>query len=73
MFIVVFTFTSLLVGFTSDNLKGLGRNRIMAAGVLLFSTSCFLMGMSNAFWQLVILRMGIAAGEKSLTWIGFEC
>ena len=65
-FIAVFTICSLLVGFASDNIRRLGRHRIMAAGVLLFSISCLLMGMSNAFWQLVLLRMGIAAGISSI-------
>ncbi len=35
----------------------------MAIGVLVFSISLFLMGLSNSYWQLVLLRMGIAAGE----------
>merc|ERR1711892_1584288 len=30
---------------------------------MVFSVSCILMGISNAFWQLIVLRMGIALGE----------
>ena len=30
---------------------------------MVFSLSCVLMGVSRQFWQLVVLRMGIALGE----------
>merc|ERR1719334_515864 len=30
---------------------------------MVFSLSCILMGVANAFWQLIVLRMGIALGE----------
>ena len=35
----------------------------VTAGVVVFSLSCVLMGFSQQFWQLVVLRMGIALGE----------
>eukprot|EP00094_Tigriopus_californicus_P011698 TCALIF_11302-PA protein Name:"Similar to spns2 Protein spinster homolog 2 (Danio rerio)" AED:0.05 eAED:0.05 QI:1/0/0/1/0.5/0.33/3/0/447 len=63
-FIAVFTICCVIIGITSDNFVKVGRNRIMAVGVLVFSLSCFLMGFSNSYWQLVLLRMGIAAGES---------
>ena len=31
--------------------------------MVVFSLSCVLMGVSRQFWQLVVLRMGIALGE----------
>ena len=62
-FIAVFTVSSVLAGFAADTIKAVGRNRIMAGGVALFSVSCFLMGLAGSYWQLVILRMGIAAGK----------
>lgn len=62
-FIAVFTICCVIIGITSDNFVKVGRNRIMAVGFLLFSLSCFLMGFSSSYWQLVILRMGIAAGK----------
>lgn len=66
-FIAVFTFANLITGLTSDRIAGyskfIGRHTLMAIGVIIFSLSLFLMGFTNAYWQLVILRMGIAAGE----------
>ena len=44
-------------------LDTLNRPVIMGIGICLFSVSCILMGISNRFWQLVVLRMGIALGE----------
>ena len=64
-FIAVFTVTGLVVGFASDALRRyVSRTFLMSVGVLLFSTSCFLMGTATQFWQLVLLRMGIAAGRR---------
>jgi len=66
-FIAVFTFANIITGLTSDRIAGyskyIGRHTIMAVGVVILSISCLLMGFSNAYWQLVILRMGIALGE----------
>jgi len=66
-FIAVFTFSNLITGLTSDRIAGyskfIGRHTLMACGVIVFSISLFLMGFSNSYWQLVLLRMGIAAGE----------
>jgi len=65
VFALTFTFTALVVGFTADKISksSFGRHRLMAIGVLVFSTSCLLTGFSSAYWHLVILRVGIAAGE----------
>jgi len=66
-FIAVFTFSNLITGLTSDRIAGyskyIGRHTLMAAGVVVFSLSLLLSGLTNSYWQLVILRMGIAAGE----------
>lgn len=66
-FIAVFTFANLITGLTSDRIAGyskyIGRHTLMALGVIVFSLSLFLMGFSTSYWQLVLLRMGIAAGE----------
>ena len=68
IFVLTFTFCCLAVGFTSDRVakSAFGRHRLMAVGVLIFSSSCLLWGFSSAYWHLVILRVGIAAGESSL-------
>jgi len=65
IFALTFTFCCLAVGFTSDRVakSAFGRHRLMAVGVLIFSSSCLLWGFSSAYWHLVILRVGIAAGE----------
>ena len=64
---MVFSSCNLLTGLTSDRVAGksryFGRHTLFAIGTLLFSTCLCLMGLSNAYWQLVVLRMGIAAGE----------
>ncbi len=56
-FIAMFTLSSLVSGLTSDKIAGInrwiGRQSLMAAGVLLFSLSLFLMGLSTSYWQLV--------------------
>ena len=62
-FITVFSVCNLFTGLTADRIAGksryFGRHTLFAIGVILFSVSLFLMGLSNAYWQLVILRMGI--------------
>lgn len=65
IFVWTFVFCSLAVGFTSDKIakSAFGRHRLMAVGVLIFSASCLLFGFSQSYWHLVILRVGIAAGE----------
>lgn len=69
-FIAVFTFANLFTGLTSDRIAGyskyIGRHTLMAFGVMLFSVSLFLMGLANSYWQLVLLRMGIAAGKSAV-------
>ena len=59
-FIYTFSAAALINGVALDTLN---RPIIMGVGICLFSVSCILMGVSNRFWQLVVLRMGIALGE----------
>ena len=59
-FIYTFSAAALINGVALDTLN---RPIIMGLGISLFSLSCILMGISNSFWQLVVLRMGIALGE----------
>jgi len=62
-FIVVFTISGILMGFLADRVS---RPRLIAVSVFVFSLSLILMGLSTKYWQLVVLRMGIAAGEAAL-------
>jgi len=62
-FIVVFTISGVLMGFLADRVS---RPRLIAVSVFVFSLSLILMGLSTKYWQLVVLRMGIAAGEAAL-------
>jgi len=59
-FIYTFSTAALIMGFALDKFN---RPIIMGVGVMVFSICCLLMGISNAFWQLIVLRMGIALGE----------
>ena len=59
-FIYTFATAALIMGFLLDKFN---RPIIMSVGIMVFSVSCILMGISNAFWQLIVLRMGIALGE----------
>ena len=42
----------------------------MALGFFIFSMSCLLMGCAQHFWQLVLLRMGIAVGKTEYNGCG---
>merc|ERR1719431_2360771 len=59
-FIYTFSTSALVMGFALDKFN---RPIIMSVGIMVFSISCILMGIANAFWQLIVLRMGIALGE----------
>jgi len=62
-FIVVFTISGVLMGFLADRVS---RPRLLACCVMLFSLCCCLTGLATKYWQLVLLRMGIALGEAAL-------
>jgi len=62
-FILVFIFSAVILAFLSDWLYDkLSRTIMLAGGTATFSIACLLMGVANSYWQLVILRMLIAAG-----------
>jgi len=64
-FIAVFTVSAIILAVLSDFLyEKLSRTVILAVGTFTFSTACILMGVSNAYYQLVILRGLIAMGES---------
>lgn len=62
-FIIVFTVSGVILGYLADQLH---RPRLMAACTLLFSVCGAVMGFATEYWHLVILRVGIAAGEAAL-------
>jgi len=62
-FILVFIFSAVFLAVLSDWLfDKLSRTVLLSVGTMTFSISCLLMGLSSQYWQLVILRMFIAAG-----------
>jgi len=64
-FVAVFTVSGLIFAIASDYLYDkFSRTLILALGTFTFSSACVLMGFSNAYWQLVVLRGLIAMGES---------
>jgi len=64
-FVAVFSISGVLISVFSDKMKGsVSKAKLLAGGTALFSTACLLMAFSESYWQLVILRMLIAAGES---------
>jgi MFS family permease len=62
-FILVFIFSDVFLAILSDWLYDkLSRTIMLAAGTATFSVACLLMGVASSYWQLVVLRMMIAAG-----------
>lgn len=64
-FIGVFTVAAIILAVISDWLYDrLSRPYLLSGGTLTFSIACLLMGFASEYWQLVLLRMLIAAGES---------
>ena len=62
-FIMVFIFSAVFLAVISDWLYDkLSRTLMLSAGTATFSIACLLMGLAGQYWQLVILRMMVAAG-----------
>ena len=62
-FILVFVFSAVFLAVLSDWLYDkLSRTIMLSVGTATFSVACLLMGLASSYWQLVILRMMIAAG-----------
>ncbi|XP_055380423.1 putative metabolite transport protein HI_1104 [Condylostylus longicornis] len=60
-FIFVFTIAGVFLGFAADKYH---RVRLLTICVLVFSVAIILQGSVQTYWQLVILRMIMAAGES---------
>ena len=58
-FILMFTVSGILMGYLADKVH---RPRLMSVCVALFSTCGACMALASAYWHLVVLRLGIAAG-----------
>ena len=64
-FIAVFSVFGVLVSVLSDRLKSkVSRVVVVGLGTATFSLGCLLMGLTDSYWQLVLLRMMIAVGES---------
>ena len=62
-FILVFIFSAVFLAVLSDWLYDkLSRTIMLSVGTATFSLACLGMGLAQEYWQLVILRMLIAAG-----------
>ena len=62
-FILVFIFSAVFLAVLSDWLYDkLSRTIMLSVGTATFSLACLGMGLAQEYWQLVILRMFIAAG-----------
>lgn len=60
-FILVFTIIGILLGIVADKYN---RVRMLCICTLVFSVATILQGTVQTYWQLVILRMIMAAGES---------
>jgi len=64
-FVAVFSVSGVLISVLSDKLKAsVSRVLLVGIGTAVFSSACLLMGFADSYWQLVLLRMLIAAGES---------
>jgi len=64
-FIAVFSVLGVLIAILSDRLAGrVSRVVVVGLGTATFSAGCLLMGLTDSYWQLVLLRMMIAGGES---------
>jgi len=62
-FILIFIFSAVFLAVLSDWLYDkLSRTIMLSVGTATFSLACLVMGLAQDYWQLVILRMLIAAG-----------
>ncbi|XP_060069712.1 protein spinster homolog 1-like isoform X2 [Ylistrum balloti] len=64
VFIVVFTFSGILVGFLADKYN---RKNLLAICCMFWSLMTLLMGFVQDYWQLAILRFGQGLGEAGCT------
>ncbi|KAL3272564.1 hypothetical protein HHI36_014034 [Cryptolaemus montrouzieri] len=60
-FIAVFTIVGVIIGFAADKFK---RARMLTICTIVFSIAMIFSGSVTKYWQLVVLRMIMAAGES---------
>ena len=58
-FIAVFTVSGVIFGITADYMN---RLRLLGCATLVYSLAISCMGFATQYWQLVLLRMLLAAG-----------
>lgn len=63
IFLFIFCVMGIIMGYLSDKFS---RTKLMALCTMLFSLCGSLTGLAQEYWHLVILRMGVAAGEAAL-------
>jgi len=61
-FIAVFTVSGVIFGITADCVN---RLRLLGFAVMTYSLAISAMGLATQYWQLVLLRMLLAAGESA--------
>uniref|UniRef100_UPI00398E9CB3 MFS-type efflux pump MSMEG_3705-like n=1 Tax=Pristiophorus japonicus TaxID=55135 RepID=UPI00398E9CB3 len=64
VFILVFTFTGIFVGFMADSVN---RKNFLSASLFLWSLMTLLMGFAKQYWHLVLLRFGQGISEAGCT------
>ena len=62
-FIVIFTVCGVVMGYLADRVS---RPRLLSASLLVFSLCMMLSGLATSYTQLLLLRMGVAAGEAAI-------
>jgi len=62
-YIVMFTVSGIVMGYLADRVS---RPRLLSASVLLVSVSMILSAMVTSYSQLMLLRLGLAAGEAAM-------
>ncbi|XP_021341763.1 uncharacterized protein LOC110442462 isoform X2 [Mizuhopecten yessoensis] len=64
VFIVIFTFSGIFVGFMADKYN---RKNLLAVCCIFWSVMTLLMGFVQDYWQLALLRFGQGLGEAGCT------
>ncbi|XP_050414954.1 protein spinster homolog 1 [Patella vulgata] len=64
IFIVIYTFMGIFIGFLADRYN---RKVLLAICLMFWSAMTLLTGFIGDYWQLVVLRLGLGAGEAGCT------
>jgi len=62
-FIVVFTVSGVIMGYCADRIS---RAKILSASMFVLSVCMMLSGLASTYTHLLLLRMGVAAGEAAI-------